>query len=114
MLYRSTGYGSLQVWIRYLRTGITFQETYRPSCAVSSSTWKGSAFVIGGGYTWEDVYSEAASRNVIVVGGGTPVCWPRRLPAAFHIVWRSGPDRFAERRLSRWLDARRRTQSRNP
>lgn len=72
LLRRSTGYGSLQVWIRYLRTGITFQETYRPSCACSNSTWKGSAFVIGGGYTWEDVYGEAASRNMIVVGGGTP------------------------------------------
>lgn len=30
--------------------------------------------MIGGGYTWEDIYSEAASRKVIVVGGGTPVC----------------------------------------
>lgn len=74
MLYRSTGYGSLQVWIRYLRTGIKFQETYQQSVACSKSSWKGSAFGIGGGYTWEDVYSEAASRNVIVVGGGTPVC----------------------------------------
>ena len=64
----------MQVWIRYLRTGIAFQETYQPSRACSKSTWKGSAFVIGGGYTWEDVYSEAASMNVVVVGGGTPVC----------------------------------------
>ncbi|KAF6232898.1 hypothetical protein HO173_008861 [Letharia columbiana] len=72
LLRRSTGYGSLQVWIRYLRTGIKFQETYQQSGACSKSSWKGSAFVIGGGYTWEDVYSEAASRNVIVVGGGTP------------------------------------------
>ena len=30
--------------------------------------------MIGGGYTWQDVYSEAASKNVVVVGGGTPVC----------------------------------------
>lgn len=39
--------------------------------------------MIGGGYTWEDVYSEAASRNVIVVGGGTPVCWPWLLFTGF-------------------------------
>ena len=36
--------------------------------------------MIGGGYTWEDVYSEAASRNVIVVGGGTPVRRPCFFP----------------------------------
>ena len=35
--------------------------------------WHGSAFTIGGGYTWEDVYPQAFSRNLIVVGGGTPV-----------------------------------------
>ena len=71
---RSTGYGSIQVWIRYLRKGINFQEMYQPSDQCTKSNWTGSAFFIGGGYTWEDVYPEAASRNVIVVGGGTPVC----------------------------------------
>lgn len=40
--------------------------------------------MIGGGYTWEDVYSEAASRNVIVVGGGTPVCQRSLLPIGFY------------------------------
>ncbi len=71
--FRSTGYGSLQVWIRYLRTGITFEEQYTPSHHCRKSTWSGSAFTVGGGYTWEDLYPEAASRNVVVVGGGTPV-----------------------------------------
>ena len=71
--FRSTGYGSLQVWIRYLRTGITFEDQYRPSYHCHRSTWSGPAFTIGGGYNWEDVYPEAASRNVVVVGGGTPV-----------------------------------------
>ncbi|KAA8567448.1 hypothetical protein EYC84_010461 [Monilinia fructicola] len=52
LLGRSTGYGSLEVWIRYLR--------------------QGSAFRIAGGYVWEDVYAEAMKRNVIVVGGGDP------------------------------------------
>ena len=70
---RSTGFGSLQVWIRYLRTGIAFQQVYRPSGQCEGSDWTGSAFTIGGGYTWEDVYPEAAARNVVVVGGGTPV-----------------------------------------
>ena len=71
--HRSTGFGSLQLWIRYLRNGITFQQEYRPSGQCAGSGWTGSAFNIGGGYTWEDVYPEAAARNVVVVGGGTPV-----------------------------------------
>jgi len=37
------------------------------------STWKDGAFKIGGGYVWNDVLGEAASRNVVVVGGGTSV-----------------------------------------
>ncbi|KAL8925372.1 MAG: hypothetical protein Q9172_002252 [Xanthocarpia lactea] len=69
---RSTGYGSLQIWIKYLRTGIAFQETFAPSFSCSKSTWNGSAFEIGGGYAWSDVLGEAANRDVVVVGGGTP------------------------------------------
>ncbi|KAL9012776.1 MAG: hypothetical protein Q9180_009075, partial [Flavoplaca navasiana] len=68
----STGYGSLQIWIKYLRTGIVFQQTFSPSSGCSKSNWRGSAFEIGGGYTWTDVLEEAASRDVVVVGGGTP------------------------------------------
>ncbi|KAI4113588.1 MAG: hypothetical protein LQ338_008151, partial [Usnochroma carphineum] len=74
LLRRSTGYGSLQIWIRYIRQGITFQETFKSSeierCP--NTAWRGSAFTIGGGYTWSNVLGEAASRDVIVVGGGTP------------------------------------------
>jgi hypothetical protein len=70
---RSTGYGSLQVWIRYLRRGITFKQRYEPTGRCSKSGWTGSSFTIGGGYTWEDVYPLAAANNVVVVGGGTPV-----------------------------------------
>ena len=62
------------MWIRYLRTGIKFEEEYLPWDHCSKSTWSGPAFTIGGGYTWEDLYPEAASHNVVVVGGGTPVC----------------------------------------
>ncbi|KAL9598097.1 MAG: hypothetical protein Q9219_004728 [cf. Caloplaca sp. 3 TL-2023] len=72
LLGRSTGYGSLQIWIRYIREGITFQETYTPTETCSKTRWSGSAFTIKGGYTWSDVLGEAAARGVIVVGGGTP------------------------------------------
>lgn len=67
-LGRSSGYGSLQIWIRYLRTGIDFHETFDQP----GSSWSGSAFTIGGGYEWIDVYEEAAKRDVIVVGGVSP------------------------------------------
>lgn len=70
---RSTGFGSLQIWIRYVRNGIDFQNPYARSAQCPSSNWGGSAFRIGGGYTWSDILAEAASRRVIVVGGGTPV-----------------------------------------
>lgn len=70
---RSTGYGSLQVWIKYIRKGVIFHDKYQPSSGCTQSTWTGSAFTIGGGYVWSDVYQEAAKRNVVVVGGGTPV-----------------------------------------
>ncbi|KAI9644613.1 hypothetical protein NHQ30_006635 [Ciborinia camelliae] len=72
LLGRSTGYGSLEVWIRYLRQGIIFQNTYSSSDGCKSSNWEGSAFKIAGGYAWEDVYAEATKQNVIVVGGGDP------------------------------------------
>ena len=77
---RSTGYGSLNIWVRHLRQGITFQEAYQPSNGCSKTDWQGSAFVIRGGYTWKDVYGEAADRGVIVVGGGDPVCDNPALP----------------------------------
>lgn len=68
--------------------------------------------MIGGGYTWEDIYSEAASRNVIVVGGGTPVRETGLfLPTSFER--HAGSNVLADCRLSWRLDARRRTQSRN-
>ncbi|KAL6719043.1 hypothetical protein ACLMJK_003278 [Lecanora helva] len=70
ILRRSTGYGSLQIWIHYLRKGIQFQPKYKTQCA--SNTWNGAAFSVGGGYTWEDVYPLAAANKVVVVGGGTP------------------------------------------
>ena len=63
----------MQIWIRYLRTGLSFQQSYKATASCKKSPWTGSAFTIGGGYTWEDVYPLAATNNVVVVGGGTPV-----------------------------------------
>ena len=70
ILGRSEGYGSLEVWIRHLRTGVTFEKSFKSPC--TKTNWSGSAFTIGGGYTWEDVYPLAKQNNVVVVGGGTP------------------------------------------
>ena len=72
ILGRSTGYGSLSVWIHHLRAGIEFHDSYDGGNC-SASDWRGAAFTVGGGYTWEDVYPLAAARNLVVVGGGTPV-----------------------------------------
>ncbi|KAK2774464.1 hypothetical protein CKAH01_03697 [Colletotrichum kahawae] len=69
-LRRSQGFGSLEIWLRYQRTGIDFQETFQSGC--TASNWTGSALRIGGGYQWSDVYAKAKENNVIVVGGGAP------------------------------------------
>jgi hypothetical protein len=70
ILGRSDGYGSLEIWIRHLRTGVTFEKSFSSTCA--KSNWTGSSATIGGGYTWGDIYPLAKANNVIVVGGGTP------------------------------------------
>ncbi|PWY81989.1 FAD-binding domain-containing protein [Aspergillus heteromorphus CBS 117.55] len=68
---RSQGYGALMVWIKYIQSGVTFQETYAPSNGCQSN-WTGSAFTVGGGYIWDDLYTTAASHDRIVVGGDDP------------------------------------------
>lgn len=70
--------------MKYIKKGLVFQETYRPSSGCAKAIWKGSAFTIGGGYVWSDIYGLAAQRNVIVVGGGTPV--RHVVPIAPHYV----------------------------
>jgi hypothetical protein len=65
----------LEVWIRYLRTGVSFQDQFTSSHGCTKSNWTGSAFTIGGGYTWKDVYPIAQKQDLVVVGGGTPVRW---------------------------------------
>jgi hypothetical protein len=70
ILGRSDGYGSLEIWIHYMRTGVTFQPQFQSTC--TATNWNGSAIYIGGGYTFTDVYPVAQANNVVVVGGGTP------------------------------------------
>ncbi|PSN74069.1 FAD-binding domain-containing protein [Corynespora cassiicola Philippines] len=69
LLGRSDGPGSLEIWLRHLRKGISFQESFVPE-GCSEAKWTGNAFKIGGGYVWGDVYAEAEKHGVIVVGGG--------------------------------------------
>ncbi|KAE8355145.1 hypothetical protein BDV28DRAFT_58219 [Aspergillus coremiiformis] len=72
ILSKSAGYGALQIWIKYIRKGIIYHESYVPSDQCTHTNWTGSAFTIAGGYVWEDVYREAFQRNLTVVGGGDP------------------------------------------
>lgn len=72
MLGRSEGALGLEIWIRHLRKGLTFQKTFKSSTGCKKSSWSGSAIKIAGAYTWGDVYAVAKANNVIVVGGGTP------------------------------------------
>ncbi|KIY02615.1 uncharacterized protein Z520_01080 [Fonsecaea multimorphosa CBS 102226] len=71
-LGRSEGSHGLEIWLRHLRNGITFQSTFNSSTGCAGVNWTGSAFKIAGGYTWGDVGLEAQRHNVVVVNGGTP------------------------------------------
>lgn len=73
LLGRSTGYGSLEIWLRNLQGGVIFEESYKQSRSCSGTQWTGSAISIGGGYRWSDVYPVAEANNVVVIGGSCPV-----------------------------------------
>lgn len=70
MLGRSDGFGSLEVWLRYFRNKLEFQDIYSSVNSCQRSSWTGSAIVVDGAYQWENVYAFAKTNNVIVVGGG--------------------------------------------
>ncbi|KAK1998392.1 FAD binding domain-containing protein [Colletotrichum falcatum] len=70
LLGRSDGYGSLEVWLRHLRNGIGFRETYAAANGCRRSGWRGGAIRIDGAWQWRDVYGVAKANNVIAVGGG--------------------------------------------
>lgn len=71
LLGRSDGYGGLEVWLRYYRNKIEFQETYRSATGCNSSDWKGSAIHIDGNWQWRDVVKVAKANNVTVATGGS-------------------------------------------
>jgi hypothetical protein len=90
LLGRSTGYGSLEIWLRYLRQGVNFEKTYMPTPSYNQSTkplWTGSAIEVNGGYSWGDVYKVAVENRVIVVGGGCPVCLATSTSLLLYFVW---------------------------
>ena len=71
---RSTGFGALQIWIRYLRTGIHLADSFVPTKPCPGLTpWDGASVTIGGGYEWGEVYHVVSANNKLIVGGGTPV-----------------------------------------
>ncbi|KAI0158347.1 hypothetical protein GGR57DRAFT_510512 [Xylariaceae sp. FL1272] len=71
ILGRSDGYGSLVIWLRYFRNGITFNPSYSSTTGCKAIDWDRSAMKVAGGYMWGDVYAQAAANNVVIVGGGT-------------------------------------------
>ncbi|KAH8888068.1 FAD/FMN-containing protein [Thozetella sp. PMI_491] len=75
VLGRNDGYGSLEVWLRYFRNGITFQPAFSSSTGCTSCGWTGAALRVSGAYMFREVYPVARANNVIIVGGGSPtVC----------------------------------------
>ncbi|KAI1453180.1 FAD/FMN-containing protein [Annulohypoxylon moriforme] len=72
ILGRNDGYGSLEVWLRYFRQGISFQSNFQSSTGCAGSNWTGAAMKLSGGYMWREVYAVAKEHGVVVVGGGSP------------------------------------------
>ena len=73
LIGRSTGYGSLEIWIANLQSGVTYEKTYKSPSDCNANYWTGAAINVDGGYHWSDVYKVAQANNVVVVGGGCPV-----------------------------------------
>ncbi|KAK4541696.1 hypothetical protein LTR36_007405 [Oleoguttula mirabilis] len=79
LLGRSAGYGSLQVWIKYLRTGITYHETFTQA----GSPWTGSAFTIGGA-------DQVLQARVVLANGSLVTASPTENTAALFFAIRGG------------------------
>ncbi|EOO01028.1 putative isoamyl alcohol oxidase protein [Phaeoacremonium minimum UCRPA7] len=71
VLGRNDGYGSLEVWLRYFRKGITLQDKFKSSTGCTASGWDGSAMKMAGAYMWGEGYAVARENNFVVVGGGS-------------------------------------------
>ncbi|KAL3294140.1 isoamyl alcohol oxidase [Colletotrichum asianum] len=68
-LQRSTGYGSLSIWLQNYRKGFNFHDDFQVVNECPKSDWKGSALTITGAYSWSDIYPTAFEKHLIVVGG---------------------------------------------
>ncbi|EUC26741.1 hypothetical protein COCCADRAFT_113506 [Bipolaris zeicola 26-R-13] len=67
-LQRSTGHGSISIWLRHLRQGFTFNN-HKVIQDCFGTVWNGSTLTIRGSYAWSDLYEAAAQNDVILVGG---------------------------------------------
>ncbi|KAF9873690.1 hypothetical protein CkaCkLH20_08800 [Colletotrichum karsti] len=68
-LQRSTGYGSLSIWLQNYRRGFNFHDDFQVVNECPKSDWKGSALTITGAYSWSEIYPTAFEKNLIAVGG---------------------------------------------
>ncbi|KAH8841416.1 hypothetical protein MCOR27_000893 [Pyricularia oryzae] len=72
LLQRSTGAGSVLIWLRHLRNGVEFYEGNPELASCAEMAWNGSTLRISGSYPWADLYPMAKEKGVIVVGGNDP------------------------------------------
>ncbi|KAK1590714.1 LOW QUALITY PROTEIN: isoamyl alcohol oxidase [Colletotrichum navitas] len=68
-LQRSTGYGSLSIWLQHFRQGLNFHDDFQAVNECPKSDWTGSALTITGAYSWAEVNPAAFEKNLIVVSG---------------------------------------------
>ncbi|KAL2827337.1 FAD-binding domain-containing protein [Aspergillus cavernicola] len=75
LVIKNTGHDisqPLSIWMKTIRNGLDYHETFVSSDGSCHSDWNGSAITIGGGYVWQDAYDFAAKYDHVVVGGGDP------------------------------------------
>ncbi|KAM5362859.1 hypothetical protein ACJZ2D_012308 [Fusarium nematophilum] len=68
-MQRSTGYGSLSIWLHNFRGGFQFHDNNPVVNSCPATKWKGSTLTIKGAYAWSDIYPAAQKEGVIVLGG---------------------------------------------
>lgn len=75
-LQRSTGFGSLSIWLHNFRQGFEFFDDNSPVLDECPSTaWNGSTLSIHGVYAWSDLYPTAREKGVVLVGGSNNVSY---------------------------------------
>ncbi|TLD25653.1 hypothetical protein PspLS_06299 [Pyricularia sp. CBS 133598] len=68
-MQRSSGYGSLSIWLHNLRNGFEFFPTNPDRAACPEMKWNGSTMRVSGSYSWASLYPAARDEGYIVVGG---------------------------------------------